>query len=271
MAESRDLAGAAASSSTALTHYFLRAAAASVRTLHLYEQVIRCIARSQLTLPMLEEALAGVHLPDTEARFNRFFNELSQLAQRSEAAQSEYQTQLTGLAKGELTPGEFRRATSARFGRAVAEQLTDAAGLWFAFLGDLDEMRARCTEEYFLGMLREIRPIGFDADVIELDAPAGTVTSRVMSLENTRDEPALIRCAAGDVRRADGVGPALMPNLAITPAELLLDRKASIHISLKLDRAIYDADAPYIGALHVLRDGEPSLDLPLRITARNAP
>lgn len=251
--------------------YFLSAAAHSVRLLHLYEQVLGCVARRQLTPAMLREALGELPAPDSQTPLARFVEGLTQLATRSEAARREYHAQLVRLAGGEITPAEFRRTTGTQFNRAFAEELNEAARLWFALLGDLDDARARVTDDYLLGMLRKINPMGFDTDVIELVAAPGAIASRALSLENTRDTPAMVRCSVSDVRRADGVARAFIPDLAITPAEFHLDRQATVRLSLRLDESVYDRDVPYIGAFHVMRGDEPPFDLPLRITARNAP
>jgi hypothetical protein len=39
-------------------------------------------------------------------------------------------------------------------------------------------------------------------------------------------------------------------------------------LSLWLDEAIYERGSPYVGALHITRDGAPRLEIPLRITPR---
>jgi len=40
-----------------------------------------------------------------------------------------------------------------------------------------------------------------------------------------------------------------------------------VRLSLTLDAATYEPDADYIGAVHVIRHGEPQLDVPMRIRA----
>jgi hypothetical protein len=45
------------------------------------------------------------------------------------------------------------------------------------------------------------------------------------------------------------------------------EQEGSVRLSLTLDAAIYTAGADYVGAVQVLRHGEPRLDLPLRIRA----
>jgi hypothetical protein len=302
MAASSDLADTAAEPSTAYAHYVLRAAAYSVRTLHLYEQLIGCVARRQLAPAALRESLTdflqergGDPSLGAEELMARFFAGLATMtflpadaadpppdfdpadvlgsfqrvaehaATRNEQALQAYQSTLAQFAAGEMTAGQFRRAVGPSYGSEIGR----VARLWFDLLADLEGLRARFAEEYLLGALRNANPIGFDAEVIDLAAPIGTTTSTVLSLENLRDERTVVHCAVSDVRRADGIGPAFMPDIAVTPAELLLDRRraAGIRLSLRLDETVYEAGAPYIGALQISRDGEPPLDVPLRITA----
>ena len=65
--------------------------------------------------------------------------------------------------------------------------------------------------------------------VVQLSSPIGASASAIVSLENTRSERAVIRCMVTDVRRADGVGPAFVPDVVFDPDSLMLDpdRKAA--------------------------------------------
>ena len=71
-----------------------------------------------------------------------------------------------------------------------------------------------------------------------------------------------------DVRRADGVGPAFVPDLVMAPDAIILerDRDVGVHLSLWLDDTIYDAQSPYVGTFQIWRNDAPRLDVPLRIT-----
>lgn len=308
MAESGDLANAVAESSTAFAHYVLRTAAHSVRTLHLYEQVIGCVARRQIAPSAIRESLAALLQdqaaesaataasvttrffvglascaflpaeeadppPDVEADADavEWFERLSEHAVKRDVRAVEiYLSQLARLSAGETTPAEFRRGISVQHSRELAE-LSRVARLWFELLGDLDDLRARSAEEHLLGAIRNANPIGFDSDVIELAAPAGMTASKVVSLQNMRDEQAVVHCVLSDVRRADGVGPAFVPDIAITPAMLVIERnhEARIRLSVRLDETVYERDTPYIGALHMSRNGEPRIEVPLRITSQS--
>jgi hypothetical protein len=306
MAESGDFANAAAEASTAYAHYLLRASIRSTRTLLLAEQVLGCVARRQLapetlrgTLTRLLEdrsaestakaaeliarffgglATSAASLPADPAAPPEFdpvdpigwFHELGKYAaERNTRAVQDYQSLLARCAAGEMKPNELRQTMAAFYKRGVAEQLGHVARLWFELLGGLEGLSAHFAEEYFQAVLASAQPLGFDSGVLDLAAPLGQITSTVMYLENKRQERSVIRCAVSEVRRADGVGSVFMPAVTVAPAELLLDRdaEAAVRLSLRLDEKIYEADVPYIGALHILRDGDSRLDVPLRITA----
>jgi hypothetical protein len=304
--ESRDFANAAAESSTAYAHYLLRASIQSARTLHLAEQVLGCVARRQLAPEALRETLtrllrnrgaestakaagliarffgglaaSAAHLPVDAAPPPVFdpadpigwFRKLGAYAvERNTRAVQDYQSLIARLAAGEMKPNELRQTMSEFYNRGIAEQLGQVARLWFELLGGLEDLSAHFAEEYLQAVLANAQPVGFDSDVLDLAAPLGQITSTVIYIENTREERSAVRCAVGEVRRADGVGSAFLPDVTVAPAELLLDRdgEAAVRLSLRLDETVYEADVSYIGALHILRDGESRLDVPLRITA----
>ncbi len=304
MTEFRDFPSAAADISTAYAHFVLRTTAHSERTMHLCEQVIGCVARRQLNPDSLQQSLAefvrehasqsaalttaaaarllaglasSEFLPaDSNEPLPDFdFSDLTVCLQRlgdhtagrNARALAAYQEQLAEVAAGKMTTYKFRRGIGKQYNRVVTGELTRVARLWFDFLGDLEDIRARFAEQYLLAELRNVAPLGFDASVVELTGPINTTSSAEISVENTGAGRSLIQCSVSDVRRADGIGPAFAPEVVLTPAELLLDRgrDASLRLSLRLDETIYQPGVPYIGVLHLVRAGEPRLDLPLRI------
>ena len=305
MAESREFVTAASETGAAHTLYMLRAAAHATRSLQLLDQVIACVARRQLTPAALEQSLraflsthAGSLERDARAATTRFVGGLMSSAivpshdaeprvdidrsdldgslervareatARAAAAMSMYQSSIDSLGAGEITLDELRRSLRKEYNRSVSRELSRAAELWFGLLADLDDMRAKLTEQYLLDALRSANPIGFDGDGVELTGRVNTTVSTTVTLENTMAEQVVLRCAVSDVRRADAIGPAFVPNIVLTPAELVVDadRIATVAVSLWLDDAIYDTDARYIGALGISRDGAPRVDVPLSIT-----
>ena len=305
MAVSRDFANAATDAYAACAQYLLQVSVHGATTLHLHEQVIGCVARRQLTPDMLRETLMQVvqrrgaesvaettalaaqlvaalaasrYLPAGEAAPPAFdpadpiawFRRLgAYMAERNASALADYQAQLLRLAAGDIKPAELRKTMSAFYKAQTAEELGRLACLWFELLRGIDDLQAAGAHDYLRAVLAQVRPRGFDGDVLDLTGPLGETTSAVMVLENTRDERTAIRCTSGDVRRADGVGPAFTPAITIVPTELSLERdaEAAVQFSLRLDAAVYEAGAPYIGLLQIDRDGESRVDVPLRITA----
>lgn len=305
MADSRDGLNGADEASTAYAHYLLRTSVASAHALHLFEQVIGCVARRQLTPAALHDSLirfAPEHAPKSAAnvsaaaaRFiaglasSAFLNastdeapielEANDLAvsiarvaertrDRTTQALEEQLTHLATIATRETTIGESRRATTKQIKRMVTSELSRTARLWFEFLGTVDEERGRLAEQYFMRVLRDVSPIGFDSDVVELSGRVNTKISTVVTLDNARNEPAVLHCGVSDVRRADGVGPAFLPEIALAPSDLVVEsrQEAQVQLSLWLDSTIYDGTTPYIGSLYISRDDAPRLDIPLRIT-----
>ncbi|MCU1350773.1 MAG: hypothetical protein JWO56_3803 [Acidobacteria bacterium] len=293
MAEPRDLENAAAGASTALAHYLLRTSIRSARTIHLFEQVIGCVARKQLDPESLRETLTrtlesrgSVLAMKTAESHARFFGALATTtwlpADETEAPPFEpppfeiddpigWFGKLAACAAGRNARAAFpdRPSLATFLKHGVPEHLADVARNWFELLGELEDSRGAFMEEYLQAVLANVRPIGFHAGVLDLAAPLGQLSSTELVLGNERGERISIRCAVSDIRRADGVGPAFPPAIMVTPAELLLDpdADAAVRLSLTLDEAIYVPNAPYIGALHILRDGQPHADVPLRITA----
>ena len=174
---------------------------------------------------------------------------------------------VAALAHADASPGSRRRALTRLNIADTNHQISDAANEWFTILSTLELASARALSPVLLAALRETQPVGFDGDVIELTGPIATHAVTRVTIENTRDEPAAICCAVSDVRRADGVGPAFLPAVTISPPlqQLGALRHGAIDLSLWLDGAQFDDRATYVGALSVLRDGGPSIDIPLRI------
>ena len=284
MADSRAFSGAAEETAMACARALLRTSVSSAHALHLNDQLISCVARRQVSPESFQRSLTrfslahGAALGAESARAAEdFIAGLSASAflplgdgETSTAAIEAYFARLAAVARGETTPNELRRSTSSRLNAAVADELSRAANVWFDFLGTLDEQRGRFAEEYLMTVLRSVDPLGFHGDVVEIAGPLNTTVATVVTFDTAAIDHAVLRCNVSDVRRADGVGPAFTPQLVLTPDEIVLERAhdAEMSLSLWLDDAIYDRGSPYVGALHVTRDGAPGLEIPLRITPR---
>lgn len=271
MADSRDLTNAADDIATAYAEYLVRGAVASTHAVHLYEQVIGCVGRRQISPDTLQNSLiafAGAHAPQTQTNVAtavaRFVETLGSLR----VTHDTFFADLAAVAAGEKQPRDVRRASAKQLNTSLATTLSRGAAAWFELLGALDEERAAFAESYLVGVLRRANPIGFDGDVVEMSGPINTHITTTITLDNTLTERTAIHCTAGDVRRADGIGPAFTPDLVFAPEAVIVEgaKHAQVQLSLWLDRAVYAPHSSYVGSLHIMRDDAPRLDIPLRIS-----
>lgn len=284
--------------SAAYAHYLLRAAQQTARTQSLSYLVLQRVSRGELSPATLRDALTafaerrggdyGTRVANASARF---FSGLVQIAvgartpppppydpadpygwyQRLTAYAADLQQRSLNAYREQLeraARGDGSASVAEEYTRRAHEQVEALGRLYFELLETIGAIGAAGEEEFLRTVLANA-PADRDAPVVELTAPLGASASAVVSLENTRTDPAVIRCLVTDVRRADGIGPSFVPEIVVDPDGLMLDpeQEGSVRLSLTLDAAIYTAGADYVGAVQVLRHGEPRLDLPLRIRA----
>jgi hypothetical protein len=288
--------------SAAYAHYLLRAAQQTARTQSLSYLVLQRVSRGELSPATLRDALTafaerrggdyGTRVANASARF---FSGLVQIAvgartpppppydpadpygwyQRLTAYAADVQQRSLDAYREQLeraARGDGSASVAEEYTRRAHEQVEALGRLYFELLETIGAIGAAGEEEFLRTVLANA-PADRDAPVVELTAPLGASASAVVSLENTRTDPAVIRCLVTDVRRADGIGPSFVPEIVVDPDGLMLDpeQEGSVRLSLTLDAAIYTAGADYVGAVQVLRHGEPRLDLPLRIRAAAPP
>ena len=288
--------------SAAYAHYLLRAAQQTARTQSLSYLVLQRVSRGELSPATLRDALTafaerrggdyGTRVANASARF---FSGLVQIAvgartpppppydpadpygwyQRLTAYAADVQQRSLDAYREQLeraARGDGSASVAEEYTRRAHEQVEALGRLSFELLETIGAIGAAGEEEFLRTVLANA-PADRDAPVVELTAPLGASASAVVSLENTRTDPAVIRCLVTDVRRADGIGPSFVPKIVVDPDGLMLDpeQEGSVRLSLTLDAAIYTAGADYVGAVQVLRHGEPRLDLPLRIRAAAPP
>jgi hypothetical protein len=190
-------------------------------------------------------------------------------SQMSARAVEAYQTVLERVASGEVDPSRLQEASSKTLERRLPELLRRLSSQYFDLLNGLNDLRAAYEEEYLNGILAAANRPGQESFAINLVAAPGETATASLSLANTRDEPATIRYTASEVRRADGVGPAFPPKITFTPdvLELQPGQEASLAMSLRLDEGEYEPQALYVGAVQIVRHGEPRLEVPLQIQA----
>ena len=284
--------------SAAYAHYLLRAAQQTARTQSLYYLVLQRVSRGELSPATLRDALTafgerrggdyGTRIADASARFlsglmqiavgvrtpaappydsadpygwyQRLTAYAADLQQRGVDA---YQEQLDRAARGEGSASVAEEYT-----RRAHEQVQALGRLYFEWLEAIGGIGAAGEEEYLRTVLANGPPYR-DAPVVDLTAPLGTSALAVVSLENTGTDRAVIRCMVTDVRRADGIGPSFLPKIVVDPDGLMLnpEQEGHVRLTLTLDADVYAPGADYVGAIQVLRHGEPPLDLPLRIHA----
>jgi|SoiMetStandDraft_5_1073268.scaffolds.fasta_scaffold02675_2 hypothetical protein len=288
--------------SAAYAHYLLRAAQQTARTQSLSYLVLQRVSRGELSPATLRDALTafaerrggdyGTRVANASARF---FSGLVQIAvgartpppppydpadpygwyQRLTAYAADLQQRSLNAYREQLeraARGDGSASVAEEYTRRAHEQVEALGRLYFELLETIGAIGAAGEEEFLRTVLANA-PADRDAPVVELTAPLGASASAVVSLENTRTDPAVIRCLVTDVRRADGIGPSFVPEIVVDPDGLMLDpeQEGSVRLSLTLDAAIYTAGADYVGAVQVLRHGEPRLDLPLHIRAAAPP
>jgi hypothetical protein len=185
-------------------------------------------------------------------------------------ATESYQSLLNEVAAGRASPRDVQQATSAYLQQRMPEFLRELGELYFELLTNLNDLRADSEQEFLSSVLdRAGNDQGDGAFALTLSAPVGGMAQASMSIANTRDERARIHCRATDVRRADGVGPAFVPRITITPEalELTPGEEGRLVLTLQLDPEHYDTGALYVGTVYITGHGEPRLQVPLRIIA----
>lgn len=291
--------------SAAYAQYLLRAAQQSTRTHGLYYLVLQRVSRGELSPTMLRDALSafadrrgrvyGEKLTELSARFFAglvqiaggasqppppydgadpygWFQRLTEYAADVQRRTVQaYQASLDAIAAGNpdgRSPSAFVEDQT----RRTNEQVRALGRLYFDLLGGIAEIGSSVEEEYLQSVLANGSAADEEGSAIELAASIGESTSAVVSVENTRSDRAVVRCMVTDVRRADGIGPSFVPAVTVDPDGLMLDpgQEGSVRLSLMLDAGIYEPGAEYVGAVHIVRHGEPRLDVPLRIRAAHA-
>ncbi|HZM97343.1 MAG TPA: hypothetical protein VFB92_28180 [Vicinamibacterales bacterium] len=286
--------------SASYAQYYLRAAQQSARTQGLYYLVLQRVSRGELSPTTMRDALSafseqrgrsyGDRLNELSARFLAGLVQIATGATQpppaydaldpyswfrrlTEYAAEQHRHSLQWYQRGldSLTAGTEQSPTTIvdEYNRRTSEQVRALGRLYFDVLGGLTDISTTAEEEYLRSVLAGVAADEPPSSVVQLAAPPGASATAEIALENTRADPAAIRCMVSDVRRADGVGPAFAPKIVVDPDALMLDpnQERSVRLSLMLDPTVYEPGADYVGAVYVLRHGEPQLDLPMRIRA----
>lgn len=202
---------------------------------------------------------------------SRWYQELAEYAgQLNARAVKAYRAQLERVAAGEATPSEVQQEAKEQMTRDLPGFMESMTHAYFEFLNGLSDVRSAFEDTYFQGLLSAAKHDGSDAPIsLTLAGPLGTTAWASLAVTNATGQPSRILHQVFDVRRVDGVGPSLMPELAFTPKtfELAPEEEGTLSLSLQLDPASYDADALYAGKLHLAGGSEVPLEVELRILA----
>ena len=243
--------------------YLTRIASQSTRTLDLSHQVLTSVARGQLTPAAIDDALREF----AQARGVEYTDGLTELAERFTNGLME----VMGASAPDVYGGSTRtRPTKTDRPPSSTDLFEQITRLYADLLGGFNDLRAGQIEDCLRTLLASASATAIDPSrALVLIASIGDTASSSLIVENSGIERVVIRCAATDVRRADGVGPAFSPTIALAADDEILEpgQEGHVRASLWLDDAVYEPDVLYVGALHVMRDGGSGLEVPLRITA----
>lgn len=301
MAETRDFSQAEAATSAACAEYLLHSALDATQLLHRFQQLMGAVARRQISPARVEEnfaraahsTAAGEETAHAIATFVDSFalccfvpgetavtddvasdaHELDEgiaarVIMRHQHALNSYTAQIAALAEPTVSAGARRRSLTRSHHASANQLISDAAAQWFTVLSAIGTAQSRTLAPALLATLREIHPVGFDGHVVELTGRIAEHVATSLTIENERESATSVQFTIGEVRRADGVGPAFSPPIQITPAHADLDALEirTVAISVVLDAARFADGASYVGALRVSHDDGAALEIPLRIT-----
>jgi hypothetical protein len=201
----------------------------------------------------------------------RWFQQLNDYSQRLSASiAAGYQALLDRAAADGVTPSQIQDAAAGHLQRGLPEYMGELSRLYFDLLNGLTDLRARSEQEFLRRVLENAQGTNATQPFeLTLAAPLGGTATASLSIANTRDEPARITCHVTDVRRIDGVGPAIVPDMTFVPERLELApaEETKLVLTLRLDEGRYDTNALYTGTLQITDHGEPRMEVPLHITA----
>jgi len=219
--------------------------AAHVTTFDRFSHVLNCASRGQLTPATIDTTLREFAI----AHGTEYTNNLTRVAE-------DFVNGLAGVMGAPVITEGPSRDVLARITRLYFELLTRFTDLQTTQI------------EGCLQALLDAADAGASS-ALALRASLGDTAASSLIVENSGSEPLLVSCLATTVRRADGVGPAFVPAIALTPLEDTVEpgEELRVRTSLSLDPGVYEPDVLYIGALRLMRQQSLYLEVPLHITA----
>src|SRR6267142_117287 len=201
----------------------------------------------------------------------RWYEQVAEYAGKLNArAVRAYRSQLDRVAAGETTPSEVQQQTAEQMAQQLPGYMQLMTQLYFNLLNGLNEVRSEYEETYFRSLLADAKSDDTGATVtLTLAGPVGATSAASLSVTNAIAHRTRIGRQILDVRRVDGVGPSIVPELAFVPETLELDpeEEGTLTISLRLNPKQYDPDALYRGALLLTGGSDVPLQVELRILA----
>jgi hypothetical protein len=228
---------------------------------------------------MAEAVMPGAPSPPRLPRLdpsdpNAWFRQLTDYSYSLSAhIASSYRSFLDQVAAGRVDSENLKHVASEYLERRFPEYLRQLGTLYFELLSDLNDLRAEVEQDYLSGALAAAElPKRSEALALSLTGPSGGTTTATLSIANTREQPAVVRCHVGVLRRADGVDAVFPADISVTPEplELAPGEEGRVTLAVTLDETVYAPNTLYVGALRVAGHGEAPLDIPLRILATAA-
>ncbi len=173
------------------------------------------------------------------------------------------------VAAGSITPGDMHSLAEDFHGEHVPQTVEQLVTLFFELMTRLDETHADFGNRYLESVLARAAQTEEADATLDLVAPSGQPGSVRFAVSNDEASPTTLRVVMTDVRRADGVGPAFVPDVSIRPERLTLAPGAeeAVSLTVRLDAVTFEPGLEYVATVHVLSPGETVLALPLRIRA----
>lgn len=282
----------------AVAHYLLNASQHSAQSLDLSYAVLRRVADGTLSPAAVRDTMTRAdaehqqYSADVARISSEFFGALIQIvtgaaasppaADSSEAAEwiakvgeytrdaqrealRRYEHALDELASGARTVTDVQTELAAEWMRIGSDGLRAAATLYFDLLSRLVTTHAHYEQEGLRALLTQSGVD--DAPSIVLAGPVGGRSTALVTVENTRGEPAAIDCTLLEVRRADGGGPsfAVKADVHINSSLLEPGDHSEVEVGVHLESAQFVAGRRYVSALRFSAGGGEPVDIPVSI------
>jgi len=206
---------------------------------------------------------------------NVWFRQISEYSHSlSEHISSSYKTFLDRVASGRIDSNEAKDLAARYLERRFPEYLRQLGMLYFDLLSELNDLRVEVEHDYLAGVVATAeRPAAEEPFALTLSGPSGGVARATLSIDNVREESAVIRCQVGDLRRADGVDGVFAARILVAPDPLQLApaQEGRLTLAVDLDDATFVPGKLYVGTLRIVGHGETPLDISLQVLATGGP